>query len=81
MKDGLITIGAIWLALFVAGLAVSGLEISLVATLLSFGSDAAALSEADFIIVAVPTPVDEADRKSTRLNSSHKSQSRMPSSA
>src|SRR5437899_7748333 len=30
------------------------------ATLLSFGSDAAALAEADFIIVAVPTPVDEA---------------------
>jgi hypothetical protein len=37
VKDGLITIGAIWLALVVAGLAVSGLEISLVATLLSFG--------------------------------------------
>jgi len=30
------------------------------ATLLSVGTDAAALSEADFIIVAVPTPVDDA---------------------
>jgi UDP-N-acetyl-D-galactosamine dehydrogenase len=30
------------------------------ATLLSVGTDASALSEADFIIVAVPTPVDDA---------------------
>ena len=30
------------------------------ATLLSFGTDATALAEADFIVVAVPTPVDEA---------------------
>ena len=30
------------------------------ATLLSVGTDAAALAEADFIIVAVPTPVDDA---------------------
>jgi hypothetical protein len=37
LRDGLITIGAIWLALVVAGLAVSGLGTSLVAALLSFG--------------------------------------------
>ena len=36
------------------------------ATMLSFGSDAAALSEADFIIVAVPTPVDEAHQPDFR---------------
>jgi len=30
------------------------------ATLLSFGTDATALAEADFIVIAVPTPVDEA---------------------
>src|SRR5947207_1348060 len=36
------------------------------ATLLSFGSDAAALAEADFIIVAVPTPVDEAHQPDFR---------------
>ena len=36
------------------------------ATMLSFGSDASALSEADFIIVAVPTPVDEAHQPDFR---------------
>jgi len=36
------------------------------ATMLSFGSDAAALAEADFIIVAVPTPVDEAHQPDFR---------------
>ena len=36
------------------------------ATLLSVGSDPAALAEADFIIVAVPTPVDEAHQPDFR---------------
>src|SRR5574338_164131 len=38
------------------------------ASLLSYHTEPFVLAEADFIVVAVPTPVD---RKSTRLNSSH----------
>ena len=36
---------------------------------------------ADYVGEEVPAPADALDRKSTRLNSSHRSQSRMPSSA
>ena len=32
-------------------------------------------------IIFIGTPIDDKDRKSTRLNSSHRSLSRMPSSA
>ena len=47
------------------------------------GSDKAALDQVSRVTGAVPIPGDlrEPDRKSTRLNSSHVSQSRMPSSA
>ena len=63
------------------------------ATFAEYTADPARLGEADIIIVAVPTPVDDAhipdfkpligarDRKGPRLNSSHGKLYRMPSSS
>ena len=39
------------------------------------------VSESQVVVEDTPAPVEEQDRKSTRLNSSHSSVSRMPSSA
>ena len=62
---------------FVQGLADRTLPLNTIARTLGYD----VIEAADGRVVVTAVPSDDLDRKSTRLNSSHYSRSRMPSSA